>query len=301
MEVPDPADPMVGPTLPGGGSRAAQPAGLWSVRQPLGVGTGLPGPSSGRVPSRRAALPLAPRCERIRGSSDAPAMDDLGRSRSSRCRDARSPPGATLPSSLIGRARAWLLPRYVGGSAATELASARDEDQVLQPAPGWLLLSEVRERLAAVLGRTPLKRAPSLPAGRHRAVTAAAGGAGERPRSPGAAVSRRGSSACPGFTQARFRGFQAPGSSNGVIAAASRSRRNSKAPPDPPRGQIAATAASLRVGEGVPRAACAGIATRVGPRSATRRSGCRSEPARAGVVREAPRRTTRTRAESAGG
>ena len=129
MEVPDPADPMVGPTLPGGGSRAAQPAGLWSVRQPLGVGTGLPGPSSGRVPSRRAALPLAPRCERIRGSSDAPAMDDLGRSRSSRCRDARSPPGATLPSSLIGRARAWLLPRYVGGSAATELASARDDEQ----------------------------------------------------------------------------------------------------------------------------------------------------------------------------
>jgi hypothetical protein len=66
----------------------------------------------------------------IQGSRSLVAWDDLGRSQNSRCRDARSLAGATLPSSLIGRARAWLLPRYVGGSAATELASARDEREV---------------------------------------------------------------------------------------------------------------------------------------------------------------------------
>jgi hypothetical protein len=61
----------------------------------------------------------------------AVASDDLGRSQSSRCRDARSPPGATLPSSLIGRARAWPLPRHAGRSADSELASAKDEEQAL--------------------------------------------------------------------------------------------------------------------------------------------------------------------------
>ena len=53
------------------------------------------------------------------------ASDDLGRSQSSRCRDARSPPGATLPSSLIGRARAPPLPRHAGRSADSELAGAK--------------------------------------------------------------------------------------------------------------------------------------------------------------------------------
>ena len=57
----------------------------------------------------------------------AVAKDDLGRSQSSRCRDARSPAGATLPSSLIGRARAQPLPRHAGRSADTELASAKDD------------------------------------------------------------------------------------------------------------------------------------------------------------------------------
>src|SRR4051794_29613049 len=66
---------MVGPTLPSRGFGAARPAALRSVRQSLGVGTETT-PEQWPRSSCRAALPLAPRCVRMRGSLDTPGMDE---------------------------------------------------------------------------------------------------------------------------------------------------------------------------------------------------------------------------------
>jgi hypothetical protein len=67
-------------------------------------------------------------------ASCAAALDDLGPSQSSRCRDARSPAGATLPSSLIERARAWPLPRHGAGARTPSSLVQRTSNGCAGPA-----------------------------------------------------------------------------------------------------------------------------------------------------------------------